>query len=168
MDLIFKYLIEHGGIFGVLLAIALFWIFFREKFLLEKGATKKEVAPPKREKKVEEKKPEVDKILYIVEDLKDLQKTALQQLAEIAPLLDRVDNLDESIENLKLRIDMLQDKFTQSNEAIKNDLIFKLQKINDERVVELKYLLETYNKTVTDLIMALEKIKVLLKSEQGE
>ena len=161
MDLIFKYLIEHGGIFGVLLAIALFWIFFREKFLLEKDPTKKE-------KKGEDKKPEVDKILYIVEDLKDLQKTALQQLNEIIPLLDRVDGLDESIENLKLRIDMLQDKFTQSNEIIKNDLIFKLQKINDERVMELKYLLETYNKTVTDLILALEKIKVLLKSEQGE
>lgn len=165
MDLIYKYLIENGGIYGVLLAIALFWIFFREKFLLENGSKKEKTTTANTTSK---NKVEVDKILYIVEDLKDLQKTALQHLNEITPLLDRVNGLDESIENLKLRIDILQDKFIQSNELIKNDLIFKLQKINDERVMELKYLLETYNKTVTDLIVAMEKIKILLKTEQGE
>lgn len=77
-------------------------------------------------------------------------------------------SLTESIDNLDLTINLLQDKCMQANDVLKNDLMIRLQKVNDERIVELKSLLEVYNKTVTDLVVTLEKLKNIIKSESGD
>lgn len=194
MDIIIEYLIEKGGIFGVLLAIALAWIAFREQ-----NFYKNQNSDKSKDKK-DESENNIEKILLAVENLKTSQKELTDQARELSPLINQIHKLDqdiekkirdlwewhsvfddegvpiwyvrkslgESIENLEITVDLLQEKFLQANETLRTDLMSRLQKINDERVVELKELLENYNKTVTDLIIALEKIKFLLKSEKGE
>jgi membrane-associated HD superfamily phosphohydrolase len=212
MELIITYLIEKGGMFGVLLAISFAWIVFREKQLFNKN-------PPKKEIVESQAKPEVDKILYIVEDIKkkqeeaslllnalgpiveqihDLEKTEITSIEKLGTQITGIDSkisevekktqdlwdwhavkdsegvplwyvrrsLEESIGKLETSVGNLQLNITQVNEALRTDLEERLQKVNDERVLELKRLLETYNKTVTDLILALEKIKFLLKSDE--
>lgn len=78
-------------------------------------------------------------------------------------------SFEETIVKLKQSIDNLEKTFSETNKSIYQDIDDRLQKVNDERVAELKKLLENYSKTVTDLIVALEKIKFLLNSkESGE
>lgn len=215
MELIIEYLIAKGGGFGVLLAIALAWIVFREKQLLSS-----------KDEKEEDKKPEKDadiaKILFLVEEFKVETEKGLSQISNINPMIEQVFSMEktgnnklekiyshltalegktadverkikdlwdwhsvrdqdgipvwyhrrsteESIHKLKEAIDLLDRNFMQITKSMCMDLDERLQKVNDERVSELKKLLETYNKTVTDLIIALEKIKFLLRSrEDGE
>ena len=216
MELIITYLIETGGMFGVLLAISFAWIIFREKQLFGKSSM------PKEEVATEEKtKPEVDKILYMVEDIKKKQEEAAAQITVIAPIIEQIHDLkkteiisieklgtqitgidakiydvekktqdlwdwhsvkdaegvplwyvrrslEDSINKLESSVESLQSSVIHVNESLKDDLDDRLQKVNDDRVTELKKLLNTYNKTVTDLILALEKIKSLLKNNDGE
>lgn len=163
MEMILEYLIEKGGIFGLLFAISLVWIFFREKYHFKHLS----------ENKIEDfKSEEIDKILYIVEDLKQFQNVASKQLNDITPLVDKIqdldkyvrDSLEDSIEDLENTVGNLHKKFTEANETLRVELMQRLQKVNDERIIELKEILETYNRTVTDLIVALEKIKLVLKN----
>ena len=214
MELIITYLIERGGIFGVLFALSLAWIVFREKQLFGKSPPKDQVED------VEKIRPEVDKLLYIVEEIKkkqeetskqiidmaptvgqiyDLEKTELANIEKLGIQINGIDtkfsdlekktqdlwdwhavkddegvplwyvrrSLEESINNLEASVGALQLSIVSVNDTLRVDLEDRLQKVNDERVVELKQLLETYNKTVTDLMLALEKIKFLLKNSSG-
>ena len=214
-ELIITYLIEKGGVFGVLLAISIAWIVFREQQFFGKNVEKKELS---KKPDTPDKPPEIDKILYIVEDIKKKQEEASQQLTDIRPIIEQIHDLEktellnieklgsqiigidlkltdverktqdlhdwhavkdsdgvplwyvrrsleESISKLEDSVGSLKLNLSQVSDEIRSDLEDRLQKVNDERVGELKKLLETYNKTVTDLILALEKIKFLLKSE---
>lgn len=215
MELIIEYLIAKGGGFGVLLAIALAWIVFREKQLLSNKDEKEE------DKKLE-KDADIAKLLFLVEEFRVETEKGLSQISNVNPLIEQVFSMEksgnnklekiyshvtalegkaaeierktkdlwdwhsvrdqdgipiwyhrrtteESIYKLKEAIDLLDRNFMQITKSMCMDLDERLQKVNDERVSELKKLLETYNKTVTDLIIALEKIKFLLRSrEDGE
>jgi DNA repair ATPase RecN len=216
MELIIEYLITKGGGFGVLLAIALAWIVFREKNLLSQKESKQE------KEETPAKDPDIAKILFLIEEFKAETEKGISQVASIHPILEQLVSLEktgntklekvnshitvvenkaaeierkvkdlwdwhsmkdgdgiflwynkrsteESIQRLKAAVEELDKNFMQITKSICMDLDERLQKVNDERVSELKKLLETYNKTVTDLILALEKIKFLLKSkEDGE
>jgi hypothetical protein len=215
MDIFFTFLIEKGGIFGLLLLTAILWILYREKFYYQNQ--KHSQAP-------EGTKSDLSKVLFIVEDLKNIKdiiftksdydklntllieqhKNQKQHFIEIDNLLDKMasilselnslnqdsdeklqdlwkwhsvfddegvpvwyvrKSLEESIESLDLTINNFQEKCVLSNELVRGDLIQKLHKTNDERIVELKVILENYNKTMTGLIVTLEKIKHLVKPE---
>jgi hypothetical protein len=217
MELIIEYLITKGGGFGVLLAISLAWIVFREKSLLATKESEKDSSDSK-----DKKDPEIAKILFLIEEFKAETEKGLNQIHSFNPLLEQIYNMEksggskvekvnqhisaveakilevdrktkdlwdwhavrdnegsfvwyhkrgaeDSIHKLKEAIDNLDRNFMQITKSMCMDLDERLQKVNDERVSELKKLLEAYNKTVTDLIVALEKIKFLLKSkEDGE
>jgi hypothetical protein len=75
-------------------------------------------------------------------------------------------SLEDSLSKLKDSFEQFDKNFNHVGKEIFVDLDERLQKVNDERVSELKKLLESYNKTVTDLVLALEKIKFLLKSKE--
>lgn len=221
MDLIIQYLIEKGGGFGVLLAISLAWIVFREKNLLSQKSEEK--------KESEDKTPtpdprdiEVAKILYTLQELKSESEKAFSTVYSLNPMLEQIYNLEKTggnkVEKVNTHITAVENKITEIDrkvkdlwdwhavkdfdgmpiwynkkttentiveikEAIENldrnfmnisksicmDLDDRLQKVNSERIAELKQLLDAYNKTVKDLIIALEKIKFLLKSkDDGE
>ncbi len=218
MDLIIEYLIAKGGGFGVLLAIALSWIVFRERALLSQKSEKEEEKPPAPPAIL--KDPDIVKLLTLVEELKADSDKNFHQVLAFNPLLEQIYNIDksgknsiekvnvgiahvntelsnidkkikdlwdwhsvrdnegvpvwyhrrghadDSINKLKEAIDNLDRNFMQITKSMCSDLDERLQKVNDERVAELKKLLEAYNKTVTDLIVALEKIKFLLKSRE--
>ena len=210
MDLIIEYLIAKGGMFGILLAIAFAWIVFREQALFRQNQKDKTVG--------KEPKQEVDKILYIVEDLKAVQEKAFIQISNIGPTIDKLlvleqvelDNiqklvkqiglidgkifdierktndlhdwhavkdsegvpvwyvrksLEDSIVKLEYSIVSLENNFTQITDTIRGEIDDRVRKVNKDRITELKKLLKAYNKTVTDLILALEKIKFILRSE---
>jgi len=211
MELIITYLIEKGGMFGVLLAISIAWITFREKQLFNKSSPKKS-----------NDSSDIDKILYIVEDMKKRQEDACSSLNSMIPMVEQIvdlektellnieklgtqilevdtkisqverktqdlwewhsirdsdgvpvwyvrKSLEDSISKLELSVQSLQTNITQVNDSLRSDFEDRLQKVNSDRVIELRELLENYNKTVTDLILALEKIKFLLKSrDSGE
>lgn len=273
MDLIIQYLIEKGGIFGVLFAIALSWIVFRERQLLTNPDKKDDSSAPgpaqpdgitniinstsdiKLEihnliaeinsiksissvikssvdnveasvstiknnsnnlksltseiknnvleinvetKKLSKDLSKLDSIIDNVQTLENKELSNLDQIdSKVAALSNRFSeternihdlwewhsvrdsdgvpiwyvkrSLEDSINKLKVSIESLDKSCIESNKSIYADIDERLQKVNDERVSELKKLLEVYNKTVTDLVVALEKIKFLLNSrEDGE
>jgi chromosome segregation ATPase len=197
-ELIITYLLDKGGIFGLLSAILLFWIVFRERSLfLNNGGNNK-----KAEKK--EDSTALEKILYTnlkdsIVDLKDsmadLNDKAVGIKEKLSDVGGRVEDLwdwhsvkDEegvpiwyvrrslevSITNLEKAIiglrEQITNNLTQLNDIInsKDNISDKLQKVNDERITELKHIIENYNKTMNDLSFALEKIKYVLRSHNGE
>lgn len=199
MELIIQYLIEKGGGFGVLLAISLAWIVFREKAVLSQKASSESdsksapiSSPPdptdieigKISHNVQEIKNEVEKISAIVashnpllEQIFNMEKSGGNKIdkvnAHITTVENKIIDIDKnfgnSISDLTDAIESLEKNFLEISKSICMDLDERLQKVNDERISELKKLLEAYNKTVTDLIIALEKIKFLLKSkDDGE
>lgn len=212
METIITYLLEKGGMFGVLLAIAFAWIVYREKYFYDKKDKGEDKKPEVDNEKIEKilfivedlkskkdnssAKTDIEKMLYILDNLREDQNQLKIKVQEILSIVDDIPGLDqemekkiqelldlhsvfdedgvpvwyvrksltESINNLEETVELLQTKIQQNHETLRKELLGKLQKINDDRVGELKELLETYNKTVTDLILALEKLKVLIKT----
>lgn len=215
MDLIIQYLIEKGGGFGVLLAISLAWIVFREKSLLSQKPESKEEEDKKQNNleievarilcTVQEVKTEVERGFSVVsshnpmlEQIFNMEKTGGNKMEKINAHITVVENkileidkktkdlwdwhsvkdqegfpiwyhrrgTEEAIYKLKEAIDDLDANFTQITKSMCSDLDERLQKVNDERVNELKRVLDAYNKTVTDLVITLEKIKFILKTRE--
>jgi chromosome segregation ATPase len=188
-ELIIEYLLEKGGIFGVMFAIALFWIVFRERMLFMSGGSKKS------EKKADNT--ELEKVLYenlknglddvsektsgISDKISDIEKK-IQDLhdwhavkdAEGVPLWYVRRSLEGSIGSLEksvvdLKTQMLENlKYLDNVIEARDDASEKLQKVNDERVAELKSIIENYNNTMNDLSRALDKSKYALRSSNGE
>ncbi len=210
METIITYLLEKGGAFGVLLAIAIAWIVYREQFFFKNSKKEKEdesddkssefldsskiekilyiVEDLKIKKDTSSAKSDIDKMLYILDDLKNSQEDSSLQIKEISLILGQAfateKEIDKKIHDLwewhgvfdaevkksleesikEDTISSLQQKLNKIHESLRGDVMTKLQKINDERIVELKELLTTYNKTITDLIVALENLKTLIKA----
>jgi DNA repair ATPase RecN len=187
-ELIFTYLIEKGGIFGVLFALSLFWIIFRERTLLGIGSKKTDKKPDNVELEkvlyenlknslndIGQKTSDIEmKLLDIEKKVEDLWDWHAVKDSEGVPLWYVRRSLEGSINNLEksvidLRIQMMESlKYINNVIDNKDDASDKLQKVNDERVVELKSIIENYNKTMNDLSLALEKIKYVLKGGNSE
>lgn len=207
MELVLAYLIERGGALGLMLAVALGWIVFREKQILSKGDSEKNADIEKilyvldeMRKDHKDSSDKIEKLLPITNAIAGLEERELEALKDLGAKLSGVESsiaqledqtqdlwdwhsikdaegvplwyvrksLEDSINNLSGTVGGLKDSVTQVGEEFRVDIEERLQKVNDARVRELKKLLETYNKTVTDLILALEKIKVLIKSSEEE
>lgn len=169
MDIYFK----RGGIFGVLFAISLFWIIFREKSLF----TKKD----KNESNDEEKEKEIEDALTQIEAMNENLENMHKKVTDLwewhsvkdpdgIPIWYVRRTFEESINRLEDSVSLLKEQLQVSlfrlNDSLdaNDNATNRLQKVNEERISELKSLLETYNKTITDLSIALEKIKFMLKS----
>ncbi len=188
-ELIFTYLLEKGGIFGLLFALTLFWIIFRERALFMSNNSKKS------EKK--EDNTALEKILYanLKDSVSDINNKAVDISEKLLDIEKKVDDLwdwhavkdddgvplwyvrrslETSINNLEKSITGLKEQMGENLKYLNNfiesrdDSSDKLQKVNDERVTELKSIIENYNKTMNDLSLALEKIKYALRSHNGE
>lgn len=150
LDYIVKYLVEQGGIWGLLVALALFWIGFREWGLIK---NKKKVVEVTKDKKEEDaniiKERQEDQIRYMEQNSEKLNDVS-QKLQDISLHIDNFVNINES-----------------NNEKIEK-LTEQLQQVNDERVEELKEILTSYNNTMNELAMTLQKIKFVLKTKLGE
>lgn len=139
MDLLIEYMITRGGIWGFLLSLSVFWIFWRETNFFKK------------EKKVEDKKEDDEIKETIITHSKEI-KYSQQKTAEI------LQEIHSAIGSFK--------KINEENSERIIDLTEKLQKVNDNRVEELKNILQEYNSTMKDLNLAIEQIKFILKSNQ--
>jgi peptidoglycan hydrolase CwlO-like protein len=187
-EIIFTYLVQKGGIFGVLLAISLFWIMFRERMFLFGSSKQKE--------ETVDKNVELEKMLYknlqngldglnlkaeaLDDKVSDVEKK-IQDLwdwhnvkdSEGVPRWYVRKSLEESINKLEASIHELKDQMQENLKHIdtisksRDDLSDKLDKSSDNRIAELKEIIENYNKTMNDLSFALEKIKYALKVNNG-
>lgn len=139
MDLLIEYMITRGGIWGFLLALAVLWIFWRETNFFKNKPVKKE-------------EEEADSLKEIVnthsKEIKYSQQKSAETLQEIAA----------TIESFK--------KINHENSERIVQLTEQLQQVNDNRVDELKNILQEYNSTMKDLNLALEQIKFILKQRQ--
>ena len=267
IKIVLQYFIQEGGVFGVLFALSVVWIFYRERLIFKKqgeseNKQSKEESPADpisivsnnindikatlttlktdvdsikntnsndiktalinlkndvdsiktthadfktsiNEIKNANKKlsSDLSKLDAIIENVQTLEKTELTNIERLEGIISSMGSkivdiekfvhdlwewhsvrdsdgafrwyikksFEDSIINLKSSIENLDKRCLENNTAIFQELDERLQRVNDDRVSELKKLLEMYNKTVTDLIVALEKIKMILKSrEDGE
>lgn len=195
MEILLTYLIEKGGALGLMLAISIAWIVFREKNHynnpdLKKSKDLEEIQ--KSVEKIEQHLKSVGEIISsskfdtILSHLNALREDLDKLTEETQDLEGKLEDLwnwhnvrdhdgvpvwylrksfEESIISLQESIGKLKVNFLDVNQTTRTDLEEKLQKSNDSRVSELKKVLESYNKTVTELAVALEKIRSVLESE---
>lgn len=171
LEIILTYLVSEGGIFGVLFALAFIWIIFREKSLLTKDKENKEPAPEiaQIEDTLEYVESLNERVIFIQKKIEDLWEWHAVKDNDGVPIWYVRRTLEESINRLDKSVMVLKDQMQLSlhklNDVLNtnDDLSDRLQRVNDERVSELKSLLEGYNKTITDLAFALEKIKLMLR-----
>ncbi len=141
MDLIIEYLITRGGFMGLLLALAIMWIFWRETNFFKNKSSKT--------KQTEEGESLKDVIVH-AKEIKYSQQQSVTDLKELAAAIESFKEINEE----------------NSDRIVK--LTEQLQKVNDNRVDELKEILQEYNSTMKDLNIALEQIKFILKQRAGE
>jgi uncharacterized membrane protein YhiD involved in acid resistance len=115
MDLLIEYMITRGGVWGFLLALAVLWIFWRETNFFKNKSVKKE-------------EEEGDSLKEIVnthsKEIKYSQQKSAETLQEIAA----------TIESFK--------KINHENSERIVQLTEQLQQVNDNRVDELKNILQ--------------------------
>lgn len=138
-EIIITYLIQKGGVWGLLLSLAIFWILFRERMWYTAKGNKKE-----------ETITEVNKVELILDETKEIKEN--QKISS-----EKLEKLTSIIEACEKTIDAQEEKIAKLTE--------QLQQVNDERIEELKSLLQNYSKTMTELTLALEKIKFVLKTK---
>lgn len=151
IDFIIKYLIEQGGIWGLLLAIALLWVAWREWTLFGKKK-KKEIAPVKSNSE---------------EDVIIIKSRQEDQIRLMEQNTDKLNEVSQKLQDISIHIENFV-KMNESNDDKIENLTNQLQQVNDERVEELKEILVSYNSTMNELSLTLQKIKFVLKTRLGE
>jgi uncharacterized coiled-coil protein SlyX len=131
MESIIDYLISKGGIWGLLLALSLAWIVFRENSWLKSNTDDK-----------------------------------LNLDISIKSLLSKHDSTDNKIEEISKAITDFKDINHRQAKAARA-LQEKLQEVNDERIDELKEILQDYNKTMAELSFGIEKMNLILDMKLG-
>jgi chromosome segregation ATPase len=184
-ELVITYLLEKGGIFGLFFAIALFWIIFRERMIFMNGGSEKVESKPDNTElekilyenlkngltDVSDKTSSIDiKLSDIERKVQDLHDWHAVKDAEGVPLWYVRRSLEGSITSLEKSVTDLKTQMQENLKYLDNvinardDASEKLQKINDERITELRSIIENYNNTMNDLSRALDKIKYALRS----
>lgn len=152
IDFIVKYLVEQGGIWGLLVALALAWIAFREWNLAKKKKSAVEETP----------KPN-----SLQEDASIVKGRQEDQIRFIEQHSERLNEINQKLQDISLHIDNFVNINQSNNEKIER-LSEQLQQVNDERVEELKELLNSYNRTMNELALTLQKIKFVLQTRLGK
>ncbi len=145
MELVISYLIEKGGIWGVMLAMSIAWIVWREK--TSKGVEKSDG--------VEELK------------IKDLIDKSESILKEITSLKDKSYEMNDKIVNI-INICKDLEKTNIYNRSKIEDLTKEIKYLNEERIDDFKTVMSDYNDTLRDFVVALEKIKLTLEFKLEE
>ena len=136
------------GIWGLLLGISIIWIAFREWNLSKKNKTD--------ENSSKEENNFLKEAILIKERQENHVKVLEQNNLKLQDISDELKNVSININNfLKLN--------DTDHEQIEH-LISQLQNVNDERVDELKEILNSYNRTMNELTLTLQKIKFVLKN----
>lgn len=150
IDYIVKYLVELGGIWGLLIALALAWIAFREWNLAKR-----------KKSKTVESKGQLEEDAAVIKERQEDQTRFIEQNSE------RLNEVNQKLQDISTHIDNFVNINKSNSEKIEK-LTEQLQQVNDERIEELKDLLTSYNKTMNELALTLQKIKFVLKTRLGE
>lgn len=143
IDIIITGLVTQGGLLGLLLSLSIIWILFREKII--KFVRPVNFSADESPKETIDQK--IDKLILEHLEIKSSQFKVARKINDIANAVDHF-----------LII------YSENNKKIEK-LTEQLQEVNDERVDELKLLLQNYSTTMTELALALEKIKFALRSK---
>ena len=190
-EAIVAYLLKEGGMYGLLLALSLVWIFWRERNIIQK----KDQLDNQNNEQV------IEKIDIVISDIEELKKIVIR-------LDDKVEISFKEISNIKNDIVTHVEFVAKINSKIKDissmtkdlyhwhetkdadglpiwygkstassmkklveeaasfsNMTSEISRINEERVDELRSVLLAYNKTIVDLTLALEKIKFSLENK---
>lgn len=147
IDFIVKYIIEQGGLLGLLITLAFGWIGYREWSLTKNKRKDDNLIKTKVE----------ENTLIIKEKQDEHLKLSAEKLNEIIQKLEDISSLiDNFIE------------VNQNNSNKIEKLTEQLQQVNDDRIEELKELLNSYNKTMNELAITLQKFQFILNVRLGD
>lgn len=150
IDFLVKALIEHGGIFGLLLAIAIGFIIFREYNLAKK--TKDEAA---------------ESYTSNASNFDMIKEKQDNQIKLVSQNIEKLGDASRKIQEIHIQLENLI-SLSKANDKQIEKLREQLQQVNNERVEELKEILNHYNETMNSLTLTLEKIKFVLQTKLGE
>ena len=148
LNTVVEYLLKEGGIFGLLVIISFIWIGFREWTLVKSKKNEKEIR---------------DSNAVTIEESAVIKERQKSQIKILESNETKLKEIQDKISEITNHID----GFINANQKNKQ-LTAQLQQVNDERVEELKEILGSYNKTMNELALTLEKIKFVLKTRLGE
>jgi len=188
MELVVAFLLEKGGIFGLLFLLSLVYIWWNK---IGKAGDKK----PKEDKK-EEVVSKIDLILSELIDLKErvgriesdfsIGSTTHVEHEKVADrVYESVQHIGALVKDLwdwhsvkdadgvpiwyvkrslEDRIQILSDNMKADAERLAQ-YSQDISKLNEDRIDELKEVITNYNKTILDLTMALERVRMTLDSK---
>lgn len=145
LNTVANYILQSGGIWGLLLIFAIFYIVYKEWLASKSSKSNFDI-----EKSSEE----------LLEEL-DIIKEQHKQYSE------KIENLNLKLEKICIEIASFKDINEHSDEQIK-ELTKQLQEVNEDRVAELKELISNYSKTMNELSLTLQKIKFVLSTKLKE
>lgn len=134
MDTIIEYLIAKGGIWGLLLAVSLAWIVFREKAWIDLGKNNSKGT--------------------------ELNDSIKKLFTKHEATHNKISEVIKAMEDFK----EINNKQAKAARALQE----KLQEVNDERVDELREILQDYNKTMGELSLGIEKMNIILDIKLGD
>ena len=150
VDFIVRYVIEQGGLFGLLIILSFGWIGFREWSLIKN-----------KKKESDSSNSKLEDDTSLIKERQETQMKAIELSAE------KLDEINQKLQDISNHIDSFVK--TNDNNAKKIEkLTEQLQQVNDERVEELKELLGSYHKTMNELSLTLQTFKFVLKTRLGE
>ena len=188
MELIIAFLLEKGGIFGILLLATWAWVWWTKT---GKGDKERVAEEPKEDM--------VSKIDLILAELAEIKERVANLERDIstggATHLEHekvADRVHESVAHIGVLVKdlhdwhsvkdadglpiwyvkrSLEDRITLLSDNMKADADKLAQysqdisKLNENRIDELKEVITNYNKTILDLTMALERVRMTLDSK---
>src|SRR5690606_8719959 len=138
LDFIVRYVIEQGGLLGMLILLYLRWIGFREWSLIKN-----------KKKESDSSNSKLEDDTSLIKERQETQMKAIELSAE------KLDEINQKLQDISNHIDSFVK--TNDNNAKKIEkLTEQLQQVNDERVEELKELLGSYHKTMNELSLTLQ------------
>nr|BDD46249.1 hypothetical protein 81 [bacterium] len=167
IEIIVAFLLERGGVFGFLFLLSLAYIWWTGRGKAkDDDSSKKEVTELLSKckevvTKVGELKSELEKFEKEQGEIKglldDLWEWHSIKDADGVPIWYVRRSLEESIQSLSNTIKADADRLAQYSKDI--------SKLNEDRVEELKEIITNYNKTILDLTIALEKVRMTLETK---
>ena len=175
MELIIAFLLEKGGIFGLLFLLSLVYIWWTGRGKVSSDEDEKEIE--KKLEKIIEKVSAIESNIAIgnatrleYKKVADKMQESMQQANELikdlwdwhavkdadgVPIWYVKRSLHDNIKNLTDEMKVNADKLVVNSQD--------LARLNEDRVEELKEILTNYNKTLIDLTVALEKIRSTIR-----
>lgn len=150
INYITKYVIEEGGIWGLLAILAISWVSVREFNILKE-----------KRKDLSCEKNKIEEVLNLTRERQE------EQIKNMDASLEKLSDINIKIIEISMDIENFSKVNRDNNKKIEK-LTNQLQQVNDERVEELKELLSSYNSTMNELSITLQKIKFVLKTKLGE